>query len=241
MGLDKDGIRFLLGAHRQGIDFSRTAMIGRQEMNLSLDELEKSLTDFGYPMGTVLARQLACMNDKYAENFLRIVLEAKEIASFDASDFEGATHVHDFNLPIYECQYDRYSVVLDGGTLEHVFNFPQAIKNCMQMVAPGGHFLGIMPTNNYSGHGFYQFSPELLFRVFSAENGFVCSIRTAIVGMDEWVQVSDPQITGRRELVNSMLQTLLLVTAQKKQTVPLFAKPVQQSDYAALWEKNGPR
>ena len=49
----------------------------------------------------------------------------------------------------------KFSCVLDGGTLEHVFNFPQAIKNAMEIVAIGGHFLGVVPANNFSGHGFY--------------------------------------------------------------------------------------
>jgi len=59
--------------------------------------------------------------------------------------------------------------VIDGGTLEHVFNFPVAIKNAMQMVRAGGRLSLSPPANNYFGHGFYQFSPELFYRVLSAE------------------------------------------------------------------------
>ena len=66
----------------------------------------------------------------------------------------------------------QYSMVLDGGTLEHVFNFPVAIKNCMEMLRVGGHYIGITPTNNFMGHGFYQFSPELYCSIFTRENGF---------------------------------------------------------------------
>jgi len=42
-----------------------------------------------------------------------------------------------------------YTTVIDGGSLEHVFNFPQAIANCMNMVAVGGHFIGLSPANNF--------------------------------------------------------------------------------------------
>jgi hypothetical protein len=31
----------------------------------------------------------------------------------------------------------------------------------------------VTPANNQMGHGFYQFSPELFFRVFSQENGYL--------------------------------------------------------------------
>ena len=67
---------------------------------------------------------------------------------------------------------NKYTLVIDGGCLEHIFNFPVAIKNCMEMLQEGGHFIGITPANNLMGHGFYQFSPELYFRIFSKENGF---------------------------------------------------------------------
>jgi hypothetical protein len=65
-----------------------------------------------------------------------------------------------------------FSVVYDGGTIEHVFNAVQAFKNGMEMVRVGGHFIQVNPANNFMGHGFWQFSPELIYRVFSAENGF---------------------------------------------------------------------
>lgn len=60
---------------------------------------------------------------------------------------------------------EKYSMVLDGGSLEHVFNFPVAVRNCMQMLQVGGHYLAITPANNFMGHGFYQFSPELYFSI----------------------------------------------------------------------------
>ena len=42
----------------------------------------------------------------------------------------------------------------------------------MKMVKTGGHLMLFTPANNYFGHGFYQFSPELFYRVLSKENGF---------------------------------------------------------------------
>ena len=56
-------------------------------------------------------------------------------------------------------------MVIDGGLLEHVFDFPTAIRNCMRMVRQGGHLILNLPVNNFPGHGFYRFSPELVFRV----------------------------------------------------------------------------
>jgi len=39
--------------------------------------------------------------------------------------------------PIDTIHKNKYDLVFDGGTLEHVFNFPVAIKNCMEMVKVG--------------------------------------------------------------------------------------------------------
>ena len=93
------------------------------------------------------------------------------------------------------------------------------------------------------GHGFYQFSPELYFRVFSEENGFSFEnmfIAEGSFGMVPWHIVKDPQQIGRRvELVNDV-QTYLLVIARRTKMVPIFKVWPQQSDYAAAWHGQKP-
>ena len=83
--------------------------------------------------------------------------------------------------------------MLDSGSLEHVFNFPIAIANCMALTEVGGHFVAITPANNWCGHGFYQFSPELFYRVLCAENGFrVERMIVAECPDGTWLEVADP-------------------------------------------------
>ena len=53
-----------------------------------------------------------------------------------------------------------------------IFNFPVAIRNLMRMAKVGGQVFLTTPANNFCGHGFYQFSPELAYRIFALENGF---------------------------------------------------------------------
>jgi hypothetical protein len=104
----------------------------------------------------------------YSENFFSFV-GAKSIVSFDYSPYENPTYLHDMNDPTPEAFKESYTVLFDGGSLEHIFKFPMAIRNCMEMVRVGGHYLAITPANNFLGHGFYQFSPEIYFTVLSAE------------------------------------------------------------------------
>jgi 2-polyprenyl-3-methyl-5-hydroxy-6-metoxy-1,4-benzoquinol methylase len=83
----------------------------------------------------------------------------------------NASIIHDLNKPVPKELEERFDVVLDGG-LEHVFDFPQAIENAMRMTKIGGHLILETPANNLCGNGFYQFSPELFFRVLDSGNGF---------------------------------------------------------------------
>lgn len=237
MGLDINGTKFLLFARRHGVSFANTAMIGRQEMQASPAELADNLSRFGTPTTPADGEKLIADADGYSESFLT-ALGADEITSFDASTYESATVVHDFNQPIADEFKGRFSVVLDGGTLEHVFNYPVALKNCMEMVAEGGHFLAITPANNQLGHGFYQFSPELFFRVFSAQNGF--EVEHAMIFEETpgsaWYDVADPDVVNERVTLINGQSSMLLIIAKRTKVVEVFSKMPQQSDYVAVWQ-----
>ena len=237
MALDVNGAKFLLYARRHGVSFSKTATIGRQKMLLSPKDLREHLRRFGVEISANESEKLISGSDKFAERFLNI-LGAEEIVSFDASPYEHASVVHDFNQPIPDEFKNRFTALLDGGTLEHVFNFPTAIKNCMEMVKVGGHFLSIAPANNYFGHGFYQFSPELFFRIFSIQNGF--EIQQVMIFEETpdspWYEVADPDVVKERVWLINSQPSLLLVIAKRIKTVEIFGSLPQQSDYVAIWK-----
>jgi len=238
MGLDVNGTRFLLAAKEAGVDFSSFAMIGRQKMHLTSQNLKFLLDGFGYKLSVSEVDQLLIEDQRFSEPFIKI-LGGGDIYSFDASKYENATYIHDMNLPIADKFKEKYTAVLDGGSLEHVFNFPVAIKNCMEMVKTGGYYLGITPVNNFMGHGFYQFSPELYYRVFTEKNGF--KVENMVVFEDvpgaQWTNVPDPEVLQKRvELVNQK-PTYLLVLAKKISTTDIFKDIPQQSDYSASWNK----
>jgi hypothetical protein len=169
------------------------------------------------------------------------LLGAQRIESLDASAFEGASIVHDMNRPIPGELKAAFTLVLDGGSLEHVFAFPTAIQNCMEMVAVGGHFVGISPANNYLGHGFYQFSPELYFRIFTRQHGFRLE-KLVVFRRDDrrWYAVADPAEVGRRVTLSNSRPTLMAVIAQKTHEVAFSPLTAQQSDYSSKWQAHEP-
>ena len=239
MGLDINGVRFLLYANRLGVNFEQTAMIGRQNLDLTKKELESSLKIFGHPVNNTLISTLFDSSGGYAEALLT-QLGAKNVHSFDASPYEGASHVHDMNMELPFDLQEKYSVVLDGGSLEHVFNFPVAIKNCMEMLRIGGAYLGITPANNFMGHGFYQFSPEIYFSVFSKENGF--KLVNVIAFEDRpkalWYSIRNPNEVKSRVLLVNDWPVYLLVIAIRQTKTAIFNSIPQQSDYLSVWNQN---
>src|SRR5580698_3335985 len=133
MGLDRNGALFVLHAKAQGVDFSTTAMIGRQGLHLKPHELRANALKFGLLWDEAFVTQMFSESGGFAEAFLKR-LGAEEVHSFDKSAYEGATHLHDMNRAIPDAWKQQYTAVLDGGSLEHVFDFPTAIRNCMEML-----------------------------------------------------------------------------------------------------------
>jgi hypothetical protein len=239
MAFDRNGTRFLLYARHLGVDFSRMAVIGRQRLQVGVRELAGNLRLFDKRAGSDLASSLIRSGDGYSEEFLRH-LGATDIHSFDCTAYEGATDVHDMNLPVAEVHRERYSLVLNGGSLEHVFNFPVAVRNCMEMVAVGGHFLTLGPANNWMGHGFYQFSPELFFRLLNGTNGYrmVRLVACEDGPRARWFVVRDPEAIRKRVGVISRTRVSLLVLAQRIERRPILETMPQQSDYTAAWARS---
>jgi hypothetical protein len=138
------------------------------------------------------------------------------------------------NQPLPPAAKGRYSAVLDGGSLEHIFDFRAAIGNCMEMLAVGGHYLGITPANNFMGHGFYQFSPELYFSVFVPDNGFELVRMVAFEDRpgSPWYAVANPRKVGRPVTLVNRRPVILLVLAKKIAQAAVFKTTPQQADYA---------
>ena len=95
-----------------------------------------------------------------------------EIYSLDVenSDYENRI-VHNLNDPIPNALRSRFDLVVDGGTVEHVFDIKVALSSVHTMLRPLGTIIHLAVMNNFINHGFYQFSPTLFFSVYRT-NGY---------------------------------------------------------------------
>ncbi len=243
MGLNFHSARFLLDAKRAGCEVGHVLTIGRQEMTISEAGLCKLAAEFGLGAPSEELRQ-----DSYAETFLREMLGATRVSCLDASGYEGADILHDLNDPIPDDLEARFDTLLDGGTLEHVFNVPVAVANYMRLVKAGGQVFVITCGNNYFGHGFYQFSSEFFYRVFSHDNGFVVkrvmlsehnphALRTSEAGRH--YEVVDPAEVGDRTAFVNAMPVEIMLYAQRTGVHAIFNRFPKQSDYVTRWRKTG--
>ena len=244
MGLIYSRLKLLLDAKESGSDFTTTAMIGRQKLSLSKTENKKIEAVYGL---NIEKDSFNFDKRDYADIFIKKYLDIKELKIFDYSDYEGADIVVDLNYPVQKSLHSNFDALIDGGSIEHIFNFPIAIKNYMNLLKVNGNIFIFSNANNHCGHGFYQFSPELFFSVFNEINGFEIKSVILVEHPFPGAELSEKQICysvnnpieiGRRTVIVNKSPLGIMVHATKIKEVKIFEKPPLQSDYLNLWSLN---
>ena len=236
MGVGSHEVKLLLSAVAEGVSFERTITLGRQRLVVSQGELAH-LTRGRMSVAAVAAVE---RGRPYADELFR-QLGAREVLAMDASPYEGAGLIQDLNAPLFAQNLQhcgRATLVFDGGTIEHVFNLPAALANCMRLLSVGGHFVGSSPANNQCGHGFYQLSPELFHRAFGPSTGFSITklILAEYVRDGAWFEALDPAVVGPAPVM-STIPLEILVIAKKTSEVAPFEKWPQQSFWESQWKR----
>jgi hypothetical protein len=226
MGLDLQAVRMLLKMHDDGVQFGKTLTLGRQHNHLTRGQYRS--------LRAALSMRGSQEPPEFADEILSI-MGSTSIDAMDVSDYEGASLIHDLNSPVPESLKQTYDLVFDGGTLEHIFHFPTALRSCLEMLKPNGRFVTVTMANNYCGHGFYQFSPELFWRALSDVSGFKVEEMYVAVKGGSCFRVEDPDVVRSRvELCNNR-PVSLMVHARKLENADVFVRTPQQSDYARIW------
>lgn len=163
MGIARGAVALLLEEARRRPYSGRLLTLGRQTIYTTSAEVFRQFSIFDIqPHGIINLNQ-----NEINDDLLFRWMGFDSVESLDYSDFEGATHLIDLNkdsLPNH--MTEAYDVVIDSGTLEHVFNFPNALKNVSGMLKVGGRLILLSPSSNHLDHGFYMFSPTLFYDYF---------------------------------------------------------------------------
>jgi hypothetical protein len=149
-------------------------------------------------------------------NLKELVLSHGLQKVFSADLFDtNADYRWDLNRPIPKNFQNRYKVLIDIGTLEHIFDTRQCLENYFRLVAPGGLFVLVTPVNGYFGHGLHVFNPETLLDALE-KNDFLVLYKKFITSTG--IEVSDPALQGN---------ILLWVLARKGNKLGKFIIPQQ--------------
>ena len=192
----------------------------------------------GDPWGTAIAQMTDRLNMASIARVL-IYLGARSVDLIDASDYEGATIVHDLNKPLPAGWSTKFDTVIDFGTIEHVFDVPQVLRTYASLVSEGGSIVIATQADGSCGHGLYQFSPELFYRFFSTKNGFEtkCFLIPCGSSRRAWIFSPDPAASNSRIEFPVMGKTYVVAVSTRRGPLGAF-DDVQQSDYTALWHQN---
>lgn len=176
MGILRGTARLLFEEHKRQPFEGSLLELGKMIVFLTPDEIDRWAREHGIELADVEARlshdpQVAahgCIDDRTF--FTKLGFD--EVRSSDAVRWEGADLILDLNQPADPELHERFDVVFEGGTIQHVFDLPQVLRNIHAVLKPGGRVIhGILPSNNHVDLGFYMFSPTLFLDYYNA-NGW---------------------------------------------------------------------
>lgn len=211
MGLTLTSLRDLLQESARRPFMGAILQLGRQDIWFG----EAAMHDLAASMGVPLApveRPLPPLNPDFlqrgciSDDHLFRALGFEAVHALDFCGYEGADLVFDLNRPDPPSEWEgRFDFILNGGTLEHVFHLPNALNTVFRLLKVGGRVLHMAPSSNYIDHGFYMFSPTLLWDYAHANAWEVAWFRFAGCAMADHDKlgyaVDQPYTPGSLDLV----------------------------------------
>jgi hypothetical protein len=108
--------------------------------------------------------------DLITDRALFRLLGAPRVRALDHSAYEGAEVIHDLTKPIPPELRNSADFIVDGSTLDNVFDPATVIRNFAAMLRPGGRLLTLNMFSNH--HEPYAMLPLLWFLDYFVVNGF---------------------------------------------------------------------
>jgi len=179
MGLGGQAIDAIAREHKYKPITGDVLFVGRQTTYVTPDELAQKLREHGNavdPGAIEIDRTTVGRRAGYGEKELvtdRSILCALGVSSvkaIDISAYEGAEIVHDLNLPVPPHLEGAADFLVDGSTLDNVFDPAMALRNYTKLLKPKGRLLLVNAYNTLES-AYTLCSPPWFFDYF-AENGF---------------------------------------------------------------------
>ena len=202
MGLSKGGIKLLLNESSRRPFAGRVLTLGRQDIWFSHGLLQEMANEFGVELsspGDITFSHKPEFAEKgyMSDECLFRSLGFADSKSLDYSEYEAASYRFDLNSDdVPQHLVDAFDVIVDAGTIEHVFHIPNVLSNVHRMLRRGGRIIHLAPSSNHMDHGMYMFSPTLFWDFYEVNQFEISNFKifryTPRHNIDPWV-ISDYQ------------------------------------------------
>ena len=177
MGIPSSAAKLLFEEAKRRPFKGRVLTLGRQFINFSYVHLEKIAAESKFKLFDPGELALSHVPKKAKKGYMSDVcfLKALGFSESRALDFtpsEAPDYIFDLNSgEMTEGLLGAFDVIINGGTIEHIFHIPNVLNNIFRMLASDGRIIHFSPISARMDHGFYMFSPTL-FRDYYRANKF---------------------------------------------------------------------
>jgi hypothetical protein len=251
VGLIPAFCRALIMQHKRVAFRGPVLTLGNQDIWANHEQLKSYFDELGcpyeetevVPRSTYMVEALAAGAEGYelkrladAQGYVHArtffgMMGITDYCDIDKLDFEQPQIVHDLNAPVPPELRDRFNLIVDSGTIEHIFDVRQVMENVVRMSRVGGWVVHITPSSNYVDHGFFSFSPCFFYDFYRA-NGFTdftCYLLQVDprdhLGRAEYVEYSYGM--NLSELIRPGREVLVFFAARKAESLAELVVPVQ--------------
>lgn len=201
-------------------------------VNLEPSEIQKTTSHMFLSSKTTQGRSTRDFIN--ARTFFK-VLGIKNYADIDLFGLDQASIIHDLSVPIPSELKNEFDLVIDGGTIEHIFDIRMAMKNIVSLLRLGGKVIHFSPADLIN-HGFYNLSPCFFFDYY-LENGF-SDFECYLVRVDpqdffkpaEWYAIR-PEDEHQFPSGGSGKLSIIVFQATRKEKVDKITVPIVQGRY----------
>jgi len=152
-------------------------MIGKLVVCADLEDIIRVVKLYGFEYDEQVYEEIK-REDSFPWDTYKIfrMFGINNVHAVDYSEYEGADIIMDLNTELPEQYVEKFDVVINGGTLEHVFDVRTAMNNITNLVKPGGFIFHSVPCAGWVDHGFYSFSPTFFLDYYSSKEFDISSL-----------------------------------------------------------------
>jgi len=240
MGLTPPSLKYIIKAKKKYQIKGPVLTFGNQDIYATSSHVSKWIKNERLPLNLPekihysTSRTMAEINKEserfiHAKTFFEMIgIAESQYYDIDKFNFDKPRILHDLEKPFPAKYHNFFRLIIDSGTMEHIFDIKAVMENIVKITKVGGYVLQMLPANNFLNHGFYQFSPTLFYD-FYTNNGFeivesyIIEIKSKIQRFHTYCQ--DRDYLGLYFNQNNRLGSLFLV--RKKKHVRTIKSPAQ--------------